>query len=57
MNVAGVDIMVKTEGKKEEFVILEVNDGPGTKTFDRKGINASKAIINFFIDTLEPQNP
>ncbi len=57
LNVAGVDIMVKPGGKKEDIVILEVNDGPGTKTFDRKGINASKAIIDFFIDSLESQKP
>ncbi len=57
LNVAGVDIMVKPGGKKEDIVILEVNDGPGTKTFDRKGINASKTIIDFFIDSLESQKP
>lgn len=55
LNVAGIDIMVKPGGRKEDIVILEVNDGPGTKTFDRKGINASKAIVDFFIDSLEPQ--
>ena len=55
LNIAGVDIMVKPTGKKEDIVILEVNDGPGTKTFDKKGINASKAVIDFFINSIKPE--
>ncbi len=55
LNIAGVDIMVKPRGKKEDIVVLEVNDGPGTKTFDKKGFNASKAVIDFFIDAIEPK--
>jgi ribosomal protein S6--L-glutamate ligase len=54
LNIAGIDVMMSENnlGKKEYF-ILEVNDGPGTKTFDKQGINVSSMVIEFFINSLE----
>ncbi|MFT5116963.1 MAG: glutathione synthase/RimK-type ligase-like ATP-grasp enzyme [Kiritimatiellia bacterium] len=54
LTIAGVDLMVKLNHLQEpELVVLEINDGPGTKTFDRKGCDASSATINLFIQTME----
>jgi len=52
LNVAGVDIMVSTHRQQRKVVVIEVNDGPGTKTFDKQGINVSQAIIDYFINRL-----
>ena len=57
LKVAGVDIMIRQKGKREDIVVLEVNDGPGTKTFDSKGFQASKLIIDFFINELDQKIP
>ena len=53
LNVAGVDIM--QDGKKNEkhYWVLEVNDGPGTKTFEQAGFNVSTRIVNYFIESLD----
>ncbi len=54
LKIAGVDLMVKLNHLQEpEVVVLEINDGPGTKTFDRKGCDASSATIKLFIETVE----
>ncbi len=55
LKVAGVDIMTYTCGGKEKAVVLEVNDGPGTKTFDANGLNVSSQIIDYFIQYVNAQ--
>jgi len=52
LNVAGVDIMMSTQKQQRKAVVLEVNDGPGTKTFDKQGINASQAIVDYFLHVI-----
>lgn len=51
--VAGVDIMVPSNGKLEDAVVIEVNDGAGTKTFDRHGLKASENVAEFFINSIQ----
>ena len=54
LKMAGVDLMVKSEGVNGgDIVVLEVNDGPGTKTFDQAGCHASDAVVNFFVGYVE----
>ncbi|MFT6387083.1 MAG: glutathione synthase/RimK-type ligase-like ATP-grasp enzyme [Cellvibrionaceae bacterium] len=54
LKMAGVDLMVKNaESSGSAIVVLEVNDGPGTKTFDQAGCNASDAVVDFFINYVE----
>lgn len=55
LNVAGIDLMVRTTNKQRDIVVLEVNDGPGTKTFDKQGFNASQAIADYFIQYAEQE--
>lgn len=52
LNVAGVDLMSESTDNHENAVVLEINDGPGTKTFDRAGFNASSGIVDYFINRL-----
>ncbi len=49
LKVAGVDIMTYTCGGEEKAVVLEVNDGPGTKTFDAHGLDVSAQIVDYFV--------
>lgn len=51
--VAGVDIMVAGNKPIEDAVVIEVNDGAGTKTFDRYGLRASEKVVAFFINEIE----
>ena len=54
LKMAGVDLMVEpTVFQKNKVVVLEINDGPGTKTFDRAGCDASGAVVQFFISYVE----
>lgn len=52
LKVAGVDIMVAYNGDTEDAVVIEVNDGAGTKTFDRHGLKASESVVAFFVDDI-----
>ena len=52
LKIAGVDLMVDYTDNHPHVVVLEVNDGPGTKTFDREGYNASRAVIDYFIRSI-----
>lgn len=49
LKIAGVDLMVEYTDNHARVVVLEINDGPGTKTFDREGCDASQAVIDYFI--------
>lgn len=52
LKIAGVDIMVGIAEKQQRMVVLEVNDGPGTKTFDAFGCGASEAVVDYFLATV-----
>lgn len=54
--VAGVDIMRGVNEDIKDAVVIEVNDGPGTKTFDRYGLKASEKVVNFFINVIEEKS-
>ena len=51
--VAGVDIMVAGHKSLGDAVVIEVNDGAGTKTFDRYGLKASEKVAAFFMNEVE----
>jgi ribosomal protein S6--L-glutamate ligase len=53
LTVAGVDIMVDQNSDIKDAVVIEVNDGPGTKTFDRYGLKASDSVVAFFVNDIE----
>ncbi|MGH1487728.1 MAG: ATP-grasp domain-containing protein [Cellvibrionaceae bacterium] len=55
LNVAGVDAMMSVRAGQQHYSILEVNDGPGTKTFDKEGFNVSDMVIDFFIQQIQQQ--
>ena len=42
--------MEQIKGQNRRIVVLEVNDGPGTKTFDQQGYNTSRTVINHFFN-------
>ncbi len=48
LTVAGVDIMTYPDNEDDAFVI-EVNDGPGTKTLDRHGEHVSDLVVDYFV--------
>lgn len=50
LKIAGVDLMQKYPGIPGEYTVLEVNDGPGTKTFERYGHSISLELIRFFLN-------
>lgn len=50
LRMAGVDLMMRD--KTGEIVVLEVNDGPGTKTFDQSGYQASHKTVQYFLKLL-----
>lgn len=53
LKIAGIDLMMENEHDNRHIFVIEVNDGPGTKTFDQKGFDASRMVINFFIDMIK----
>jgi len=56
LTVAGVDIMVAPDRLDSPVLVLEVNDGPGTKTFDRAGFQLSQQIVDYFISRIKNNN-
>ncbi|MGS2718391.1 ATP-grasp domain-containing protein [Eionea flava] len=52
LNVSGVDLMEYEYRGQQHVVVLEVNDGPGTKTFDQHGHHVSQAIADYVIHEL-----
>ena len=53
LDVAGVDLMAYQGDKgKEHIVVLEVNDGPGTKTFDKQGLDVSGQVADYFVQKM-----
>lgn len=52
LNVAGVDLMEYEHRGQQHVVVLEVNDGPGTKTFDQHGYHVSQIIADYVINEL-----
>jgi len=54
--VAGVDLMVSPHQDQSSILVLEVNDGAGTKTFDKAGLQASQKIVDFFVSRIESRD-
>jgi ribosomal protein S6--L-glutamate ligase len=53
LEVAGVDLMTyKDNSGQRQIVVLEVNDGPGTKTFDKQNYGVSEQVANYFANKL-----
>jgi len=53
LSVAGVDIMKVQRDGSDDYVVLEVNDGPGTKTFDKAGFALSQHIVKHVMAKLD----
>lgn len=51
LRMAGVDLMVSED--TGEILVLEVNDGPGTKTFDAAGYSASYQTVQYFLQIIQ----
>jgi len=47
--VAGVDIMICPGESDDNALVIEVNDGPGTKTLDRHGEHVSDLVADYFV--------
>jgi hypothetical protein len=48
--------MVSPHQDQSSILVLEVNDGAGTKTFDKAGLQASQKIVDFFVSRIESRD-